>query len=69
MVVFTFLESYDFSGKTIYPFCTHEGSGMGKSEADIQRLCPGAKIAKGLPIHGANVKEEKQKIIEWINRR
>ncbi len=34
MAVFTLLESYDFSGKTIAPFCTHEGSGMGHSEPD-----------------------------------
>ena len=38
MAVFTFLEAYDFSGKTIVPFCTHEGSGMGRSENDIRKL-------------------------------
>ncbi len=42
MAVFTFLEHFDFTGKTIKPFCTHEGSGMGGSVADIKRLCPGA---------------------------
>lgn len=40
MAVFTFLESYDFSGKTIIPFCTHEGSGLGNSERDIKKACP-----------------------------
>ena len=35
MAVCTFLEAYDFSGKTILPFCTHEGSGMGHSERDL----------------------------------
>lgn len=35
MQVFTFLEHFDFNGKTICPFCTHEGSGIGRSEADI----------------------------------
>jgi len=44
MAVFTFLESYDFSGKTIIPFCTHEGSGIGNSERDIKKLCPKAKV-------------------------
>ena len=34
MAVFTFLDSYDFSGKTIVPYCTHEGSGLGSSERD-----------------------------------
>lgn len=52
MAVFTFLEHFDFTGKTIKPFCTHEGSGMGKSEADIRRLCPGAAVEKGLAIPG-----------------
>ncbi len=42
MVLFTFLESFDFSGKTIKPFCTHEGSGLGSSIGDIKRLCPTA---------------------------
>jgi flavodoxin len=46
MPVFTFLEEYDFSGKTIIPFCTHEGSGMGRSEKDIAKLCPKATILK-----------------------
>ena len=40
MAVFSFLEAYDFSGKTVVPFCTHEGSGMGHSESDIRKLCP-----------------------------
>lgn len=35
MAVLTFLESHDFFGKTILPFCIHEGGGMGRSEADI----------------------------------
>src|SRR5208337_4215985 len=38
MAVFAFLESYDFSGKTIIPYCTHEGSGLGQSVRDIKKL-------------------------------
>jgi len=44
MAVFTFLESYDFSKKTILPFCTHEGSGMGHSEKDIAKTLPDATV-------------------------
>jgi flavodoxin len=55
MPVWTFLEQYDFSGKTILPLCTHEGSGMGKSEADIRKLCPGAVLKKGLAVVGSKV--------------
>ena len=53
MVCYTFLESYDFTGKTIIPFCTNEGSGMGSSERFIKRLCPTATVLNGTPIHGA----------------
>ena len=40
MAVFTILEHFDFCGKTIKPFCTHEGGGVGRSEGDIRHLCP-----------------------------
>ena len=46
MAVFTFLEQYDYKGKFIIPFCTHEGSGMGRSEKDIRKICPGAVVLK-----------------------
>ena len=65
MCVFTFLEHFDFSGKTIKPFCTHEGSGMGRSEADIKRLCPGAKVEKGLSIHGADAAKSEDALKRW----
>ncbi|ABP66710.1 hypothetical protein Csac_1097 [Caldicellulosiruptor saccharolyticus DSM 8903] len=55
MAVFTFLESYDFTGKTIAPFCTHEGSGLGSSERDIKKLCPKANVLPGLAIRGSSV--------------
>ena len=69
MAVFTFLERFDFSGKTIFPFCTHEGSGMGGSERDIKRLCPGAKVEKGLAIHGGNVKNARPAIQKWLKEK
>ncbi|MBP3252565.1 MAG: NAD(P)H-dependent oxidoreductase [Prevotella sp.] len=53
MVCYTFLESYDFAGKTIIPFCTNEGSGMGSSERFIKKLCPSAIVLNGISIHGA----------------
>ncbi len=66
MCVFTFLERFDFTGKTILPFCTHEGSGLGHSEADIRRLCHGAKVGKGLAIHGTAVFREERALEAWI---
>lgn len=66
MAVFTFLEHFDFDGKIIRPFCTHEGSGMGSSVNDIKRLCPGAKVEEGLAIRGSSVKNSKKDIENWI---
>lgn len=68
MAVATFLESYDFTGKTIIPFCTHEGSGMGNSENDIKRLCPGAKVEYGLSIRGGNVNNAGKDISIWVKK-
>jgi len=68
MAVFTFLEEYDFSGKTILPFCTHEGSGLGGSERDIKRLCPTAKVEKGLAIRGGSVNSAAGTIQSWLSK-
>jgi len=67
MAVYTFLESYDFSGKTIVPYCTHEGSGMGSSERDIKKLCPNAKVLSGLAIQGGSVKSAAGTIKSWLS--
>jgi len=67
MAVFTFLESYDFSGRTIVPFCTHEGSGLGNSERDIRKLCPNAKVLPGIAIRGGSVKNAGNSIKTWLS--
>lgn len=67
MAVWTFLEHFDFTGKVIRPLCTNEGSGMGKSEADIRRLCPGAKLGAGLPIVGGDVRHARPAIERWLH--
>ena len=66
MAVFTFLERYDFSGKTILPLCTNEGSGMGKSERDIEKLAKGATVKKGLPITGSNASGCQNSVKSWL---
>ena len=65
MAVFTFLEHFDFTGKKIRPFCTHEGSGFGSSLQDIKRVCPGAEIENGLAIHGSRIIPSEDEIKEW----
>ena len=66
MAVFTFLERYDFSGKTIFPLCTNEGSGMGHSEKDIKKAAPGASVKKGLPITGSNAANAGEAVKKWL---
>jgi len=66
MAVFTFLEEYDFSGKSIIPFCTHEGSRLGRSVEDISELCPQSTILEGLAVRGSNVNNAQNDVSEWL---
>lgn len=65
MCMFTLLEHYDLSGKTIIPFCTNEGSGMGVSERDLKNLCHSATVKGGLSIHGADSEKSEAKVSAW----
>lgn len=53
--VITFLSDTDLSGKTIIPFITHGGGGLGRSALDIAVLCPNSTILKSLSVYGADV--------------
>ena len=66
MAVATFLERYDFSGKTILPLCTNEGSGMGGSERDVKRYARGAKVEKGLSITGSSAANSGDALRNWL---
>jgi flavodoxin len=66
MPVFTFLDEYDYSGKTIVPFCTHEGSGLGRSISDIRKMCPKSTVREGLAIRGGEVKNAKNEVSGWL---
>lgn len=57
-IINTFLESYDFSGKTIVPFATSGGSGMGKTNERLAPSCPGATLLKGKMLNGSLAQEE-----------
>ena len=66
MAVFTFLERSDLKGKTIKPFCTNEGSGMGESEKVIKVLCPESTIEKGLSIWGSKAANSEKALKKWL---
>ena len=65
MCVFTFLEHYDLTGKRIIPLCTNEGSGMGNSEKDLAKACPGATVLPGLSVKGHQAKDSGETIAAW----
>lgn len=66
MAVFTFLESYDFTGKKICPLITHGGSGFSNSLSDIRKLCPGADITDGLAIIGDDAATCDKDVERWL---
>ena len=67
MPMWTQLEALDFTGKVVKPFVTHEGSGFGSSQKDLERLCKGGEIKRGLSIPGANVYDAGQTVKSWID--
>lgn len=66
--VTTFLTAFDFTGKKILPFCTNEGSGMGRSEGVIKKLCPTTEVKEGLPVHGSMAAQAGPTLAEWVKR-
>lgn len=66
MAVFTFLESYDLSNKTIIPFCTHEGSSFGRSLRDLKRIYPQVEILEGFSVRGSSVKDAQKDVEKWL---
>ena len=68
MGVYTFLEHFNFAGKKIVPFCSHEGSRMGGSVNHIKKTAPGAVVLEGLPIHGAEAAESGDAVAAWAKK-
>ncbi|MDO5536995.1 MAG: flavodoxin [Desulfovibrionaceae bacterium] len=70
MVYFTLLEkgAGALAGKTVVPFCTHEGSGLGRGPADIRKLAPGAKVASGFDMRGRSVSRAESRVGEWLKK-
>ena len=70
MICYTFLESYDFSGKTIIPFCTHAGSGNAGTQSKIQSAVPNATVKEVLAIAGTDTQNDlnsvKSAVTDWL---
>lgn len=66
MPVASFLEEYDFSGKTIIPFCSHGGGRFGQSLTDIAKLAPGASMGEGLSVHYSGGGSLSGDVADWL---
>lgn len=66
MGVYTFLESYDWNGKTVIPFCTHGGSGLSNTESSIADICTGAELLDGLAVSDTNIDGAGSDVQEWV---
>ena len=67
MPMYTFFDTYDFDGKTIVPFNTHEGSGNGGTYEDIKKLEPNSTVLEGLPIRvGDMTSDQSSKVDNWL---
>ncbi|KAA6333131.1 NAD(P)H dehydrogenase (quinone) [termite gut metagenome] len=64
--VTTVLTSYNFSGKTVIPFCTHGGGRQANLFKDIAKLCPNVTIKKGFAVDGTSARHAKSDIKEWL---
>lgn len=61
MPVYTFIEKHNWTGKTVIPFCTHEGSGLSDTEKYVAKACKGAKVEKGLAVRGATAQNDRER--------
>ncbi len=66
--VASFLSKCNSSGKTIAPFCTHEGSRLGRSVEDIAKLCPQSNVLEGLAVRGGDVRNAQNRVSEWLRK-
>ncbi len=68
MAIFSFLDEYDLSGKTIIPFCTHGGSQLGRSIDDIRKLEPRANVSEGLAVRAEGAARASGEVNAWLAR-
>lgn len=67
-VMFTFFKKYDLNGKTIIPFTTHEGSGLGSCVKDVKKAYPKATVEQGFSIYGHDVRTGKERVEKWLKK-
>jgi flavodoxin len=68
MIMSTFAERYDFTGKTIFPVTTHAMSGLGTARDDYDASCPGATVGRGLAVRGEKARTAEPAVDAWLRR-
>ena len=67
MIMYTVFENTDFSGKTLIPFSTHEGSGLSGFDKKLSTACPDSTVLEGLAIRGNDAQNEQEKVRDEVN--
>jgi hypothetical protein len=68
MIMTTFLESHDFTGKAVHPFVTYAVSGLGRTEAVYSPAVTGARLQPGLAVQGEEVAEHRDDVEPWLRQ-
>lgn len=66
MPVYTFIEKHNWQGKTVIPFCTHEGSGLSDTEQKLKAACKGATVLKGLAVRGSHAQNKQEQTLQNV---
>lgn len=66
MVMYSFFDEYDFSGKTVIPFCTSGGSAFSDTIEEIEDMEPDANVLDGLHIGGSSVSGAESRVNDWV---
>ena len=69
MIMYTFIETYEkeLEGKTIIPYCTHEGMDQIKTFINLKKLLKNSKVQRGFGLYGKYVDTSKGKVHKWLN--
>ena len=68
MIVRTFMDAVDLNGKTVIPFTTHKGSGMGSTQEQVERQYPKARVLKGLAVEGERAEDSEATVDKWLGQ-
>lgn len=68
MPIYTFIEKHNWQGKTVVPFCTHEGSGLGCTAGKLEKACGGSTVLKGLAVRGTTAQNSQEQARKTVRR-